>query len=158
MLRIQQIQSILGVDADGVAGPITRNAFDLAASETHRGIASTFADMGDLKRFAKCKGVGKTDRECFAIGDNGVGASGRVTAQQVDPMVALHPIDIRLKWGTMQNGWGKKVRIAYGLKTCEASVEDFMSSPKADIDLNPAAVSALGVPEGGMVSVIWEWV
>ncbi|MBA3354268.1 MAG: hypothetical protein H0U23_17895 [Blastocatellia bacterium] len=128
---------------------------DQAAINT--GIASVFADPKDLAVFAKCKARGNTDLFCFRTGDNGIGASGRITAQMLDPMVALHPLDIRAKWGEMSKAWGKKIVIEYEGKTCIATLEDYMSSVHAEIDLNPAAVAELGIPPGGMVPVTWRW-
>lgn len=147
-------------ELDNWWGPRSEAAYQnflKAHAEFAVGIASVFADLKDLREFARRKAEGMSDREAFKYGDNGVGASGRVTAQMVDPMVALHPIDIRSKWGEMSNSWGKKVVVQYGDKECTATLEDYMSSPKADIDLNPAAVRALGIPEGGMVRVGWRW-
>lgn len=141
----------------GARSEAAYQAFLREKGEIHSGIASVFADTKDLRAFAVCKAKGYSDTYCFRTGDNGVGASGRGTAQMIDPMVALHPLDIRAKWGEMSKGWGKPVLVTYRDKTCRATLEDYMSSTHADIDLNPAAVAQLGIRAGGMVGVTWMW-
>jgi len=42
----------------------------------HKVIASSFADPADVRAFKRCKAQGKTDQECFRVGDNGVGCWG----------------------------------------------------------------------------------
>lgn len=141
----------------GTQSETAYQAFLRDQTEVNTGIASVFADPKDLREYARRKAQGMTDREAFRYGDNGIGASGRITSQTLDPMVALHPLDIRAKWGQMSKAWGKKVIIEYRGKTCTATLEDYMSSTHARIDLNPAAVAQLGIPPGGMVEVSWRW-
>ena len=35
-------------------------------------------------------------------------------------------------------------KVTYGARNCVATLEDYMSSPHADIDLNPAALKFVG--------------
>lgn len=156
-------------EPDNWWGPKSEAAYQnclasITAQEEHTGfsvaIASVFADEKDLRNFTKCKAQGHSDLHCFGpplYGDNGIGASGRATSQMVDPMVALHALTIRAKWGEMSKAWGKAVVVQYGEKECTATLEDYMSSPHAEIDLNPAAVQALGIPDGAMVKIRWKW-
>ena len=54
----------------------------------HRVHASSFADPADVRRFRACKAAGKSDQECFKVGDNGVGCWGDDTTTAV-PMLSL---------------------------------------------------------------------
>ena len=121
-------------------------------------IASSFADPGDIRRFKACKAAGKTDRECFKTGDNGIGCWGDDTTANT-PMVALPPDD----WKPLgARARGAKIYLTAGRKTIIAELRDTM--PKKEnikngcgIDLNPAACEALGYNPPVKIQVTWQW-
>ena len=80
--KIKAIQTILGVEADGIWGPKSQAALDeLVSGESieveHETYASSFADPADVEAFEKCKADGHSDDYCFQFGDNGIGCYGR---------------------------------------------------------------------------------
>lgn len=122
-------------------------------------IASSFADPADIRRFRACKATGKSDRECFKVGDNGIGCWGDDTTQD-KPMVALPPED----WKPLGNrARGALVLVIAGKRTVLAELRDTMPR-KANIkngcgiDLNPAACEALGYEPPVKIAVTWQWV
>lgn len=132
-------------------------------------LASSFADMADLRAFERCKAQGKSDVECFKVGDNGVGCWGDKTAQTEIPMCALPPEDMEEKWGSLAAAKHKKVLVTltgHGGKLTRRMVvcllADRMPARRnikngAGIDLNPAAAKALGLVPPFMVEAEWEW-
>lgn len=135
----------------------------------HQVKASSFADPADVAAFKKCKrdggywrkGVwnpGSSDEHCFACGDNGIGKWGDDTTAPI-PMCALPPDD----WKPLgQKARGAKVRVTASGKTIICELRDTMPWKKnikngAGIDLNPAAVKALGLKPPIMVPATWEW-
>jgi hypothetical protein len=161
MTKIQQIQTILGVEADGYWGPISQAALDDLTSpkkgQTVRAQASSFADTQDINAFMECKRKGKTDKQCFAVGDNGIGQFGKVTAQEHTPMCALHAKDMIARWGSVAKAAHKYVLVAVGDRSIKCAVEDRMSAP-GRIDLNPAAAKVLGLKPPFLVDCVWRWV
>jgi hypothetical protein len=169
-LLIQEALKARGFDPgplDNWWGEQTQSAYQAflnieAQSGQHQCVASIFADDKDLAAFRRCKAEGRSDEDCFAEGDNGVGAWGADTAQDQDPMVALPPEDIEERWGSKNAGRSKTVIVTYKEKSVRARLEDLMPHKAniqngAGIDLNPATVKALGIPDGGMVQVTWAW-
>lgn len=125
-------------------------------------IASSFADPADVAAFKKCKARGKSDDECFKVGDNGVGCWGDNTAQDKHAMCALPPDDMIQKFGTVTAARHHSVLVSFKKKTCVCILADRMPWKKnikngAGIDLNPAAIAQLGIPRGAMVKVEWRW-
>ena len=118
--------------------------------------ASSFADPKDLTDFQKCKAQGKTDKQCFKVGDNGIGKFGKLTAQTTTPMVAIHPIDATKRWGSMDAAAHRMVRVTVGSKSVDASVEDQLGVA-GRIDLNPACAKKLGLNPPFTVDCEWEW-
>jgi hypothetical protein len=128
-------------------------------------LASSFADLADVRAFERCKARGKSDQECFKVGDNGRGCWNDITAQEVTPMCALPPDDVVERFGTFSS----KARFAMVrvtvLKTGRSVVcvlADRMPWKKnikngAGIDLNPAAAKALGLKPPFLVPASWEW-
>lgn len=163
MTKLEQIQTILGVKADGIWGVKSQAALnkEIAAheggSEGFKAKASSFADPADVAAFKKCKATGKTDLQCFAVGDNGIGQFGKITAQDHTPMVALHAKDMIAKWGSVAGAAHREVQVQANGKATIARVEDRMSSP-GRIDLNPAAAKALGLKPPFLVDATWIWV
>lgn len=161
--RIRGVQRVLGVADDGVWGPKSQAALDEAkrAAQTARintVLASSFADPADVAAFRRCKKQGKTDLECFAVGDNGRGRWGDDTTKDV-PMCALPPED----WEFLgSRARGASVLVTCGDKKVICELRDTMPHRKnikngAGIDLNPAAWSALGFTPPQLRQVTWRW-
>jgi hypothetical protein len=121
-------------------------------------MASSFADPADVAAFRKCKASGKSDQECFAIGDNGIGKWGDDTTTSV-PMCALPPED----WEPFgSSARGKRVIVVANGRSVVVELRDTMPHKAnikngAGIDLNPAAVAALGLKPPIMVPATWQW-
>jgi chaperone required for assembly of F1-ATPase len=176
-LTIKKLQRILGVKADGIWGPVSQRALERLVrsdgsavkaavargkvraekqTEEISAVASSFADPADLAAFRRCKGTGKTDLQCFKVGDNGIGQFGKITAQMHTPMAALHADDMKAKWGSVAAAAHRKVKVTVGRKSVIASVEDRLGV-KGRIDLNPAAAKALGLKPPFLVKCTWSW-
>jgi hypothetical protein len=126
--------------------------------------ASSFADLADVDAFERCKAMGKTDKECFRVGDNGIGCWGDKTAQVEVPMCALPPDDIVARWGSIRakTARGKLVRVQANGRSVVCVLADRMPWKKnikngAGIDLNPAAAIALKLKPPFLVTASWEW-
>lgn len=124
----------------------------------HEVRASSFADPADVAAFRRCKAKGKSDQECFKVGDNGIGCWGDDTTGAT-PMCALPPED----WKPLgKAARGARVRVKANGREVICELRDTM--PKranikngAGIDLNPAAVAALGLHPPIMINATWEW-
>jgi hypothetical protein len=165
------VQTRLGVLPDAEPGAITLAALDKAlpphaeqpqpdSTETaplkFKCEASSFADPADIRAFNRCKATGKTDLQCFAVGDNGIGQFGKITSQDTIPMIAVHKTAMVAKWGTIAGAAHKRVRVSANGRTIEATVEDRISAP-GRIDLNPACAKLLGLNPPFTVPCSWEW-
>src|SRR2546430_15156010 len=84
---LKKIQTVLGVTADGFWGPKSQTALNAEQGDTagFSVTASSFADPADVVAFKKCKTQGKTDQQCFQVGDNGIGQFGKNTAPDHPP-------------------------------------------------------------------------
>ncbi len=112
--------------------------------------ASDFASLADLAAFNKAKKAGLSDKRAFALGDNGIGCFGDLTAQIHTPMCALPP-ETMVEWfGSKNQAKHQKVKVMDALtsKVVVCIVADIM--PKranitngCGIDLNPAALLCL---------------
>jgi hypothetical protein len=164
MSKITEIQTILGVQADGEWGPITQAALEAAIHPelppgVKRVYASSFADPEDVKRFWQCKALGGTDEQCFRVGDNGIGKWGDDCTGS-KPMCALPPED----WEPFgEAARGKQVMVTANGKTVVCELRDTMPHEAnitngCGIDLNPAAVGALGLRPPIRVPATWAWV
>lgn len=127
-------------------------------NEVHRVRASSFADAADVAAYRRCKAEGKSDLECFAVGDNGVGCWGDDTTVDV-PMCALPPEHWRPRGHAAR---GAKVLVCANGRKVVCELRDTMPSLKniqngAGIDLNPAAVSRLGLRPPILVDASWQW-
>jgi|SRR5215471_4608367 len=156
---LQKIQTILGIDADGFWGPESQTALnnEIGGAAGFSATASSFADPADVTAFQKCKAQGKTDQQCFKVGDNGVGQFGKITAQDHTPMVAVHADDMKARWGSVNAAAHRAVSVTVSGKTVQATVEDRIGV-KGRIDLNPAAAKALGLTPPFLVPCVWNWV
>jgi hypothetical protein len=169
--KISAIQAILGVTTDGVWGPKTQAALDAVIGEgapdssgvKHATYASSFADPADVEAFNKCKAQGKSDDECFKVGDNGIGCWNQSTIEGTGPSCALPPEYMEARWGTVAaaknkpvtvvNQQGEKVKCI--LKDRMPHVDNLAN--QARIDLNPDACEALGFTPPVMEQVTWWW-
>lgn len=97
---LQRIQRILEVNPDGFWRPISQAALndEIGNQEGFSVTASSFADPADVVAFKKCKAQGKTDQQCFKVGDNGTGQFRKITAQDQAAMVAVHADDMIARW------------------------------------------------------------
>lgn len=139
------------------AGIEVPKAHPVGQNEWHRVKASSFADPADIRAFKRCKSQGKSDQECFKVGDNGIGKWGDDTTVN-KPMCALPPDD----WENLPKPRGAKVEVNYGSTTIVCELRDTMPRKKnikngAGIDLNPAACSSLGLTPPIMISAAWRW-
>jgi hypothetical protein len=126
-------------------------------------VASDFASLADLAAFRRAKARGLTDKQAFAIGDNGVGCWGDLTAQNHTPMCALPPDDMIEKFGTVAKAAHRRVRVAFRDRAVVCILADRMPWKKnikngRGIDLNPAAIDALGLRSPVEAEVEWAWV
>lgn len=155
---LKKIQTVLGVTADGYWGPKSQTA--LNAEQGHTSgfsvTASSFADPADVVAFNKCKAQGKTDQQCFKVGDNGIGQFGKITAQDQIAMVAVHADDMIARWGSIIAAAHRPVTVTVNNKTIDATVEDRIGV-KGRIDLNPAGAKQLGLNPPFLVPCVWNW-
>lgn len=124
----------------------------------HQVKASSFADPADVAAFRRCKARGKSDQECFKVGDNGVGKWGDDTTGKT-PMCALPRDDWRHLGDKAR---GARVEVVANGKTVVCELRDTMPWKKnikngAGIDLNPAAVAALGLRPPILISATWRF-
>ena len=156
-----KIQKLLGVKNDGLWGVTSQGALnkELGGGDGFKAVASSFADPADVTAFNRCKAQGKTDNQCFKVGDNGVGQFGKITAQTHTPMVALHESDMKARWGSVNAAAHRPVTVTVNGKTVQATVEDRLGVA-GRIDLNPAAAKKeLGLnPPFLEKNCIWNWV
>lgn len=167
--KIQIIQRHFGADPDGKFGDKTADAIIATLPATpavsvsqdprpwNSGKASSFADPADIRAFRRCKAQGKSDQQCFKVGDNGIGKWGDDTTGAM-PMCALPPDD----WEAVAKPRGKLVIVRANGKEVVCELRDTMPRKKnvkngAMIDLNPAAVAALGMKPPIMVNAEWRW-
>ena len=122
----------------------------------HAVTATSFADPDDVAAFRRCKAEGKSDQECFKIGDNGVGCWGDDTTTS-EPCCALSPEAMRAKCGSVKNAKHKRVIVSVGLKTVTCVLKDRLPHHSTRIDLNPGACVVLGLTPPVKVRAHWEW-
>lgn len=124
-------------------------------------IASDFASLADLKAYHEAKSKGWSDKQAFKVGDNGIGYWGDLTAQTHTPMCALPPEDMIEAWGSIEDARHARVLVVSEHKvSVECVLADRMPHRKnitnsAGIDLNPAAIDALGMDSPVMARVTW---
>jgi hypothetical protein len=170
--KIAQIQGILGVVQDGIWGPKTQGALDALlkpehpAADRHLVIASSFADPADLFAYQRALALGMSEKQALAFGDNGIGArelGGYPTVAGTGPACALPPEDIEEKWGIVEEGRDRRVKVSNRTSEVITTLKDKMPprahiTTRARIDLNPDACAALGLTPPVMSPVVWSWV
>ena len=144
--KLRTIQAILGATEDGFWGSESQALLNryVENEEVFSALASSFADPEDIAAFIRCMDTGRTDLQCFRVGDNGIGQFGKITAQTHTPMVALHAEDMRAKWGSVAGAAHRPVKVWFGARMVFAMVEDRLGV-EGRIDLNPAAAATLGI-------------
>jgi len=165
------IQGILGVEQDGIFGKRSKTALTDLIAETIElkpptsneegtdAYASSFADLGDVRAFKKCKLKGNSDKFCFKVGDNGIGYGGMITGTDQVCAAALRARDIAAKYGSLAKGHGKPIEVIYKNIVQRGVIGDYMSPGlKASIDLNPGFHKAFGVNPPFIIKVKWRWV
>jgi hypothetical protein len=156
--KIKAIQEILGVDADGIIGPITRAAFESLGRGPGEWIdakASSFADPADIAAFVKCMAKSRTKAQCLKVGDNGEGYwEDDTTTDQ--PQCALNKKHILKQWGSMANGKHKPVEVLIGGQIVKCILTD-TGAPVTRVDLNPGAVAAFGLKPPILEKAKWRW-
>lgn len=158
--KIERIQKLLEVPADGRWGVISQGAFNSHLGQNGKVFsmkASSYADPADLVAFNKCKAKGKSDNECFKVGDNGIGQFGKITAQEKTSMVAVHKDRMIERWGTVNGAAHRPVEVTINNRTFQATVEDRISAP-GRIDLNPACLKLAGLQAPlDPTPCTWKW-
>jgi hypothetical protein len=165
---LQRIQTILGVEPDGIWGPKSQAALaaecgnagparTLSAATVHHVHASSFADPADIAAFKKCKAKGKTDQECFEVGDNGVGYWGDDTTNVDQPFVALHSDHLLERWGSLAAAKHKAVLVECNGKSMQCIVGDLCGVHER-VDLAPGAQFVFGLEAPFLVPATWSWV
>lgn len=124
--------------------------------------ASDFASLADVAAYRKAKARGLSDNEAFKVGDNGIGLWGDNTAQLTRPACALPPDTIIAKFGSINAGKDARVLVTVNGKSVVCELDDRMPWIRniengARIDLNPAAISRLGLKSPVMVDAEWDW-
>ena len=166
VVKIKQLQLILGVTADGLWGAKSQAVLDALVHGNSDGIhkvkASSFADPADVEAFRKCKERGGSDQDCFKTGDNGIGYWDDITSEGSGPSCAIPPDDMISKWGSINGAKHKPVEVNANDKTVICICKDRMPQKKnitngAGIDLNPDACRELGLEPPIMVSATWKW-
>ena len=112
--------------------------------------ASDFASLNDLAAYQRAKAQGMSDAKAFAVGDNGIGCWGDLTAQEHTPMCALPPETMTKFFGSLKAAKHRGVvvcDVATGIQ-CQCIVADRMPALAnikngCGIDLNPAALKLL---------------
>jgi hypothetical protein len=179
---IVKIQRWAGVTPDGDFGPVTAQAVvrklnldptavedpfaslpSTGSGQWHHGKASSFADPADVRAFKRCKDEGKSDQECFKVGDNGIGCWGDDTSEGSGPSCALPPDDMEEKFGSTLKAKHARVRVAANGQEVIVTLKDRMPSKRnitngAIIDLNPDAAVALGLKPPFLRDAKWAWV
>lgn len=113
-------------------------------------LATDFASEADVRAYKRAKAEGKSDHEAFAVGDNGIGCWGDLTAQTHTPMCAIPPEDMIELFGSMAKAKHQRILVVHGRRSVPCVLADRMPRRKnirngAGIDLNPAALIALGL-------------
>lgn len=158
----KRVQSLLSVTPDGIWMTKSQGALNelraLAGDDWIYCQASSFADPKDVAAFKRCKQGGKTDLQCFAVGDNGVGQFGVITAQDVTPYVAVHHDDMVSRWGSEHGAALREVEliIAGHPEPIIAKVGDRISE-RGRIDCNPAILKIAGRKAPMMTGAQWRW-
>lgn len=148
-------------DESAIAGSETREKISWLNSATrHQVKATSFADPRDVAAFKRCKERGGSDKQCYRVGDNGIGFWGDDTT--VGLWVALPPEVMVATWGSVAAAKHKSV-VVQCQRTGEeviAQVGDTMPhlvniTNGAGIDLSPQTCAALALSIPAEAQVVW---
>ena len=125
-------------------------------------IATSFADPADIARYLTAKAAGKTEEQALAVGDNGIGYWGDNTKKGSGARSSLPAHVITGRWGSMQNGKGRLIRVFYKGGWLDTILSDEGPGPKEEaeghgLDLNFDAWAAFGVSVPAEEPVQWDW-
>jgi len=129
----------------------------------HAVSASSFADPADVAAFKRCKATGKSDAECFKVGDNGIGYFAESECWRSDICFCAIPRDVWLeRWGTAKAASLRPVAVRINGRVVIGKLGDTMPWRKnikngAGIDLNPGFAKAFGLKSPFMVRAEWAW-
>jgi len=145
----------------GNVTPPAAAAPQTATSAGHKVLASNFADDADLRGYWAAKKRGLTDKQAFKFGDNCLGFWGAST-NSTTPMCALPPEDIEARWGNLSLGKNREVLVTVGKRSVICLLADIMPRKRnitngCGIDLNPGAVTALGLKTPLKTPAVWRW-
>ena len=156
----RDIQRLLHVTVDGSWGMQSQGALNaLRASLGDDWIyckASSFADPKDVVAFKRCKATGRSDVSCFAVGDNGVGEYGDITAQTETLFIAVHEEFMISRWGSVHAAAHREVQLMINGKLCSPKVGDRISE-KGRVDLNPAILKFYDLKAPLLIDARWRW-
>jgi len=156
----RDVQRLLRVTVDAAWGPQSQGALNALRIQCGDNWmlckASSFADPADLQSFKKCKATGRTDLQCFAVGDNGVGEFGDITAQTTIPFVAIHKSYMLARWGSVLAAAHREVEVRIKEQIHVMKVGDRISEP-GRIDLNPAALLLWKLKAPMLIDAAWRW-
>ena len=163
----REIQKLLFPDSakewDGIIGPRSLAAIQALRDKGVRiGIASSFADPNDVRRFRRCKEAGGSDEECFRVGDNAKGCWEDDTSEGTGPSCAIPPDDMIELFGSVSKAKHRKLLVTGSNgRMATVVIKDRMPWKRnivngAIIDLNPDAVKALGWTPPIMNAVKWS--
>jgi len=155
--KIKKIQGILGVEQDGLWGPITQGALDdlLNSSMWNKAKASSFADPADIRAYQKCIKNGGTEAQCLKVGDNGIGVYGDDTTGGY-PSCALNKQWLIERWGSVEKAKHQLVEVKIGGRIETCTLKD-IGCPKNRIDLNPGACAAFNLSPPILIQCEWRW-
>jgi len=176
--KIQAIQSLLGVSADGIFGSKTQAALNKVIEQSKfplqsnvepsisteivvEGLASSFADLADVVAFKRCKAQGNSDHVCYRVGDPGLGCYGEDVTTLTIPYVAIPPDYMIDWWGSIESAKFQKVSVTCNGQTHECTVGDRMPWLKnikngAVLDMAPGAQKLFGLNPPFMVNCSYQ--
>lgn len=121
--------------------------------QIHHTTATSFADPADVRRYKKALADGLTHDEALGKGDNGEGCWGDDTTSTTVPMCALP----EKHWRPLgKKARGAKVIVIANGKEIVCELRD-TSGTRDVVDLNPAAVAALGLRPPIKIPAKWLW-
>lgn len=128
----------------------------------NKGLASSFADLSDVKAFRQAIARGMSEQQAFRVGDNGIGCWGDDVTTLTIPYVAVPPDDMIAKWGSVVDAKHKPVTVEIHDQSKTCVTGDRMPWKKnikngAVIDLAPGAQALFGLHPPFMVQARWKW-
>lgn len=90
------------------------------------GLATTFGDPGDVRRYLAAKQAGKSEKQALKVGDPGIGAPALGTVNTAQSYGVAVPVDwLEKTFGDDQSAWRKaRVQLSIGDKTITVPIVD----------------------------------